>query len=172
MNRSLTASLLLCAAFLSSCALPPKNHSQVLHGDRRGGDVPLYMMGSLPDFSNAGLVLGRYVRTEYDIFDLDSNGFLSPSWDHDASPLAQVAIPRLVASIDIPGHFEVRYALPADDTSDPTGQSIAFNDRPVTPSASAPHAAPDLASPAPPSFGGLLRGNSFFQTVTAARSYF
>lgn len=171
MKRSLATLLVLSTAVvLSSCSLP-RNHSQVLHGDRRGGDVPLYMMGSLPDFSNAGLVLGRYVRTEYDIFDLDSNGFLSPSWEHDASPLAQVAIPRLVASIDIPGHFEVRYALPAEE-SDTLGKSLASNDQPVTPSASAPHAPPGLASPAPPSFGDLLRGNSFFQTVTAAQSLF
>jgi hypothetical protein len=168
MNRPSIASLaLLSSALLASCALP-KNHSQVLHGDVRGGDVPLYMMGSLPDFSNAGLILGRYIRTEYDVLDLDSNGFLCTSWKNENPPLAQVAIPRLVTSIDIPGHFEVRYALPSDE-SDAQGPSIAYNDPSAPSSASGPHAPPSSFSlPGTSSFSEQVRLSSFFDIVNPA----
>lgn len=164
MNRSSIASLALLSSLLASCALP-KNHSQVLHGDVRGGDVPLYMMGGLPDFSNAGLVLGRYVRTEYDVLDLDSNGFLCSTWSSETSPQAQVAIPRLVASIDIPGHFEVRYALPADESATPD-PSFACNAPSAPSSASAPHA-PSSAfiPPGSSSFSDQLRLSSYFEIV-------
>jgi hypothetical protein len=132
----LTPLLGLCA--LTSCVLP-KNHSQVMHGNVRGGDVPLYMTGSMDDFLGADLILpdfGGYVRLEYDVFDLGKDGLLSPALKAAASPMAQIAIPRLISSFNLDDGFEIRHALPVDDTPS-TSFGYALNDLNTSQAASA-----------------------------------
>ena len=111
------SALSLCALVLAGCVLP-KNHSNVMHGDVRGGDVPLYMLGALNEFAGAGLVIpsrSGYVRTEWDIMDMGADGSLTPAWGSPQEPLAQVAIPRLISTINLPGGYEVRRALQVDE---------------------------------------------------------
>lgn len=108
--------LCLCALILAGCVLP-KNQSNVMHGDVRGGEVPLYMLGSLGEFAGGGLVIpsrSGYVRTEWDIMDMGADGALTPAWGSPQEPLAQVAIPRLISTINLPGGYEVRRALMVD----------------------------------------------------------
>ena len=105
---------LLCLLVLTGCALP-KNRSTVMHGKVRGGDVPLYMLGGLGDFMNAGLVVpsmrGGYLRTEYEVWDMGLNGKLTPAMTTEMNPAAQLAIPLLVSSYKLPGGYEAKYAL-------------------------------------------------------------
>lgn len=136
MNRQLTplTTTLLAISTLSSCMLP-RNQAQVMHGTVRGGDVPLYMAGTFDDFFHAGLILpdvGGYVRAEFDVMDIGSDGLLSPSLaGKGPAPKAQIAFPRFLSSHDLSGSAEIRHALPVNEPPNmTTGYASASSNTP------------------------------------------
>jgi hypothetical protein len=108
---------------LTSCAIP-QNQASVMNGKVRGGHVPLYVMGYSLDFVKAGILQPKkndYLRTYYDVMDITANGKLRPAYDSkkstSASVVAQVAIPSLFSSYDLPSGYEAKYALPVHEES-------------------------------------------------------
>jgi hypothetical protein len=129
----------------------PKNHSEVMHGKVRGGDVPLYLTGCLNEFMSAGLILpdlGGYVRAEWDVMDIGADGKLSPSKDEGSDPLAQMAIPRLVSSFKLDEGLEMRRAEPPDTTvSEPIQTDRYALNEPTVPTSSPTAISATIPSP-------------------------
>lgn len=155
MNRRLPlVVILLCTSVLSSCMLP-RNHSEVMRGSVRGGDVPLYMTGSMSEFYRAGLILpdvGGYVRAEFDVLDVGADGLISPSTGGKGAghsrPVAQVAIPSLVSSYDLSrSTCEMRAACPADQ--DQNAGPLGHANAPPAVIAEAPAALSPVVAPIP-----------------------
>jgi hypothetical protein len=124
MNRILLAlcAIILCGS-LTSCAVP-KNQASIMNGKVRGGSVPLYVMGYSLDFIQAGILKpsnNDYLRTYYDVMDVSATGQVSPSYGvkskKSAPVVAQVAIPSLFSSFDLPSGYEAKYALPTQEDS-------------------------------------------------------
>lgn len=131
------------ATVLSSCALP-RNQAEVMHGAVLGGPVPLYKTGSIGEFFKAGLVLpdvGGYVRAEFDVLNIGSDGLVNPSkggGKGSTKTVAQLALPRKISSYDLSGtNCEMRAAVPSTNPA-------------TSPAAAPPAAAPLIAAARPP----------------------
>jgi hypothetical protein len=106
---------------IASCSLNHRRQTSLMHGKVRGGDVPLYVMGGVSDFAQAGIFTPRehkYLRTDYEVLDMAANGKLTPALENPkrkVDPVAQLAIPLLVSTYAMPNGYEIRYALAATD---------------------------------------------------------
>jgi hypothetical protein len=109
---------LSCVIILASCALP-RQHSALMRGKVRGGDVPLYVMGGVSDFAAAGRLKPAahdYYRTEYEAVDMAPSGFLTAASDTNKNKtVAQFAIPLMVSTLMLPRGYKARYALASSD---------------------------------------------------------
>ena len=107
-----------CVIILAGCALP-RQHTALMRGKVRGGDVPLYVMGGVSDFAAAGLLKPAahdYYRTEYEVLDMAPSGFLTAASETNKSTaVAQFAIPLMVSTLMLPRGYEARYALAPTD---------------------------------------------------------
>jgi hypothetical protein len=125
---------------LLSCSLP-RQQSTLMEGKVRGGDVPLYVMGDVSDFTKAGLFLPsvhRYLRTQYEVLDVAANGDVTPALEgvsDTVRPTAQLAIPLLVSTYDLPKGYEARFALAPEDELRSTS-SLVFQMDPIVASQS------------------------------------